>query len=55
MSRQVFGRLVAIGCLRLSACGEYYQSPSVNPLIGGADSKVRVLEITPESVMVANR
>ncbi|SDF50608.1 polysaccharide export outer membrane protein [Salipiger thiooxidans] len=55
MSRQVFGSLAVIGTLMLSACGVAYQSPSVNPMTGGADSKVRVLEITPESVMVANR
>ncbi|MBR9766785.1 MAG: polysaccharide export protein, partial [Rhodobacteraceae bacterium] len=55
MSRQVFGSLAVIGTLMLSACGVAYKSPGVNPLAGDAGSKVRVLEITPESVMVANR
>ncbi|WP_226561908.1 polysaccharide biosynthesis/export family protein [Salipiger thiooxidans] len=55
MSRQVFGSLAVIGTLMLGACGVIYTSPDVNPLAGDADSKVRVLEITPESVMVANR
>lgn len=55
MSRQVFGSLAVIGTLMLGACGMIYQSPGVNPLLADSDGKVRVLPITPESVMVANR
>ncbi|EIE51168.1 polysaccharide biosynthesis/export family protein [Salipiger aestuarii] len=49
-----FKGLAAAGMLLLGACGIAYQSPSVNPL-GGGDTKVRVLRITPESAIVANR
>ena len=55
MRRKALGSLAAIGLLALSACGIVYHSPSVNPVLGGSDAKVRVVEITPESVMVANR
>lgn len=46
--------LAAAGIFLLGACGIAYQSPSVNPL-GAGDAKVRVLRITPESAIVANR
>jgi len=54
MSGKTTGRLVAIGFLMLGGCGIAYQSPKVNPLLDSG-AKVRVLEITPESVLVANR
>lgn len=54
MSGNAKSRLVAIALLMLGGCGIAYQSPKVNPLLDGG-AKVRVLEITPESVLVANR
>ena len=54
MSRTALGRALVIGTLVLSGCGIAYNSPSVNPIRGG-DTKVRVLEITPETVLAANR
>lgn len=55
MSRNALGSLAVVGILLLGGCGIAYQSPSVNPLLSGSDSKVRVLSITPESVIAANR
>lgn len=55
MRRKALGRLVGIGLLMLSGCGIAYHTSNVNPLLGGSGAKVRVMNITPESVMVANR
>ena len=45
---------IILACLILSACGAIYQSPDV--IAGNSDiSKVRVVPVTAESVMVANR
>ncbi|MCC1493748.1 polysaccharide biosynthesis/export family protein [Cognatishimia sp. F0-27] len=38
----------------LASCGVAYNSPSVNPL-DDSDTKVRVVAMTPESVLAANR
>lgn len=46
--------LIAVVCLALSGCGISYHSPSVNPL-SDSDNKVRVIEMTSETVLVANR
>lgn len=46
--------IVAVSLLGVSGCGIAYNSPSVNPVRGG-DTKVRVVSITPESVLAANR
>ncbi len=51
MFRSILITLVLTG---LSACGVAYNSPSVNSF-ASSDAKVRVLPITPESVLVANR
>ncbi len=40
--------------LGLAACGTVYTSPQVDPVLGG-DAKVRVMQITPETVIAANR
>ncbi|MDO6586171.1 polysaccharide biosynthesis/export family protein [Salipiger sp. 1_MG-2023] len=54
MAKNTFRGLAAASLLALGACGVAYQSPSVNP-VRGSDAKVRVLKITPESTIVANR
>lgn len=41
-------------CLGVSGCGASYFSPSVNPVADSA-SKVRVVPLTPETVLSANR
>lgn len=46
--------LVTSCTLALASCGISYFSPSVNPL-ADSDNKVRVVSMTPESVLVANR
>ncbi|WP_372835687.1 polysaccharide biosynthesis/export family protein [Puniceibacterium confluentis] len=46
--------LVTLIFFGLSACGVAYNSPSVNSF-ASTDAKVRVLPVTPESVLVANR
>lgn len=38
----------------VTSCGVAYHTPSVNPILGSED-KVRVVKITPESVLSANR
>lgn len=45
--------LTACALLAVAGCGVVYQSPKVNPVRDG-DTKVRVAEITPQSVLVAN-
>ncbi|WP_186766463.1 polysaccharide biosynthesis/export family protein [Puniceibacterium confluentis] len=51
MIRTILVTLIFFG---LSACGVAYNSPSVNSF-ASTDAKVRVLPVTPESVLVANR
>ncbi|WP_417718665.1 polysaccharide biosynthesis/export family protein [Salipiger sp.] len=46
--------LAALTLVAATGCGAIYHSPSVNPLKDG-DTKVRVVKLTPESVLVANR
>ncbi|MEP4196172.1 MAG: polysaccharide biosynthesis/export family protein [Aliishimia sp.] len=46
--------LIAFVCLAFSGCGISYHSPSVNPL-SDSDNKVRVIGMSPETVLVANR
>ncbi|MFZ7090951.1 polysaccharide biosynthesis/export family protein [Primorskyibacter sp. 2E233] len=46
--------LVALFCVGLVGCDVVYQSPSVNPLRDG-DAKVRVVAMTPDTVISANR
>lgn len=45
--------LLSLG-LGLAGCGVIYNSPSVNRM-GGSDGKVRVVDMTPETVLAANR
>ncbi len=48
--------MIAIAlCLTLSGCGVVYISPTVTPEVTDAGVKVRVVPMTAESVMVANR
>lgn len=51
MVRQI---LIALMFLGLTGCGVSYHSPSVNPL-ADSDNKVRVINMTPETLLVANR
>lgn len=46
--------IVTVALAGLSGCGIAYNSPSVNPVRDG-ETKVRVVSITPESVLAANR
>jgi polysaccharide export outer membrane protein len=55
MSRKALSSLAGLGLLMLSACGIAYNASNVNPVMGSSGAKVRVVPITPESVMVANR
>lgn len=54
MGKKALSSLAVTGLLMLGGCGVAYQSPSVNPMSASA-SKVRVLAITPETVLAANR
>lgn len=54
MGKKALSSLAVTGLLMLGGCGIAYHSPSVNPISAG-DTKVRVLEITPETVLAANR
>ncbi|WP_205589572.1 polysaccharide biosynthesis/export family protein [Chachezhania antarctica] len=49
-----FLALAAVSTLFLSGCGLVYFSPKVNP-VADSGAKVRVIPITSESVMIANR
>ncbi len=46
--------LVILACFAVTSCGSAYISPSVNP-IADSGSKVRVVPLNPETVLVANR
>ncbi|MFK7875493.1 MAG: polysaccharide biosynthesis/export family protein [Paracoccaceae bacterium] len=46
--------VLSFAVLTLSACGATYHSPSVNPL-SGTDSKVRVIAMSSETILAANR
>ena len=59
MGSQMRVRALAAFCTLLplfavSACGVAYHSPKVNPVLD-SDDKVRVIEVSPETVLMANR
>ncbi|MHA7875175.1 polysaccharide biosynthesis/export family protein [Roseivivax sp.] len=53
MNKALFGSALAVAVLALTGCGVSYTSPSVSRQAGGAE--VRVVDVDPETVLVANR